>query len=173
MNLFADLRNIIILVLMVVSGIAGYYIGSHKGRDAIEALEKIKSATAQEQQAHDAAQNELKNRISELEKNYQEEKQKLVEAHEKQNAEWDEIKADKDKRIAELSGAISSNQNVIQHLIQVEATKQVGSKERSRLDSQIAKLEKEESDEKTAISGEKCVDTVVPFEIVKMLKEVK
>jgi hypothetical protein len=145
MNLFADLRNIIILALMIVSGIAGYYIGSYKGRDAIEVLEKIKSATAQEQQAHDAAQ----------------------------NADWDEIKADKDKRIAELSGAISANQTVIQHLIQLESTKQVGSKERLRLDNQIAKLENKESDEKTAISGEKCVDTVVPIEIVKMLREVQ
>lgn len=173
MNFFADLRNIIILGLMVVSGIAGYFIGSYKGRAAEEALEQIKLASSQAQQSHDATENELKKRIGELDKNYQAEKEKLIETHEKQNAEWDEIKTDKDKRIAELSGAISSNQNVIQHLIQIESTKQVGSKERSKLDSQIAKLEKEESDEKSAISGEKCVDAVVPIEIVKMLSEVQ
>jgi DNA repair exonuclease SbcCD ATPase subunit len=172
MNPLFDLRNIILLIVMIVSGISGYYIGSFKGRDAIETLEKAKSAATQAQQLHDDTEKSLKTRISSLENDYQKEKEKLNDAHEKQNTEWEAIKAGRDARIAELTQTVSTKRAEIDTLKQGVSSKKTGSKERIRLDNRIVDLEKEQKAHEMTIAGEECAKVPVPIETLQMLREV-
>ena len=172
------MRNLVLLIVALLAGAAGWYVGSWSGRDAIQALAKAKALGEQAQVEHDKAVKGLNDRLAGLGAEYAQGKKSLEDAHAQAQREFATVLAGRDQRIAELGRARSSTQSQLAGLKQALANAGTGTgagssatpQDRARLQADITRLEKQVADQQTLIAGLECSKVAVPAELLAPLR---
>ncbi len=170
------MRNLVLLIVALLAGAAGWYVGSWSGRDAIQALAKAKALGEQAQTAHDQAVKGLNDRLAGLGAEYAQGKKSLEDAHAQAEREFAAVLAGRDQRIADLGRVRSSTQTQLAGLKQALANAGTGTgagatpQDRARLQADIARLEKQVADQQTLIAGLECSKVAVPSELLAPLR---
>ena len=107
------MRNIILLLVMIAGGVAGYFIGGRQGRNAVESLARLEAASKLAQIEHDKTAKTLDEKVSHLTAGYQKEKGEIDAAHAKQQERLKKELASRDQKIAGLNVVIAANQDQI------------------------------------------------------------
>ncbi len=164
------MRNLVLLIVMVLAGAAGWYAGSWSGKDAIAALAKAKDLGEQAQAEHDKVVKGLNQRLAGLSSEFEQGQKKLETEHAQAKAEFNAVLAGRDQRIAELGKVRSVTQTRIVTLQQAVASPTIDPEERNRLQAEITKLEKTVTDQQTLIAGLECSKVAVPAELLAPLR---
>ena len=170
------MRNLVLLIVALLAGAAGWYVGSWSGRDAIQALAKAKALGEQAQTAHDQAVKGLNDRLAGLGAEYAQGKKSLEDAHAQAEREFAAVLAGRDQRIADLGRVRSSTQTQLAGLKQALANAGTGTgagatpQDRARLQADIARLENQVADQQTLIAGLECSKVAVPSELLAPLR---
>lgn len=172
------MRNLVLLIVALLAGAAGWYGGSWSGRDAIQALAKAKALGEQAQAEHDKAVKGLNDRLAGLGAEYAQGKKTLEDAHAQAKREFSTVLAGRDQRIAELGRVRTSTQTQLAGLKQALANAGTGTgtaggatpQDRERLQADINRLEKQVADQQTLIAGLECSKVAVPAELLAPLR---
>ena len=174
------MRNLVLLIVALLAGAAGWYVGSWSGRDAIQALAKAKVLGEQAQVAHDKAVKGLNDQLAGLGAEYAQGKKSLEDAHAQAKREFSTVLAGRDQRIADLGRVRTSTQTQLAGLKQALANAGTATgtgtgsgatpQDRERLQADIARLEKQVADQQTLIAGLECSKVAVPAELLAPLR---
>lgn len=184
------MRNLVLLIVALLAGAAGWYVGSWSGRDAIQALAKAKALGEQAQTAHDQVVKGLNDRLAGLGAEYAQGKKTLEDAHAQAKQEFSSVLAGRDQRIADLGRVRTSTQSQLAGLKQALAHASTGAstgantgtgtgtgagtgatpQDRERLQADITRLEKQLADQQTLIAGLECSKVAVPGELLAPLR---
>lgn len=182
------MRNLVLLIVALLAGAAGWYVGSWSGRDAIQALAKAKMLGEQAQTAHDQVVKGLNDRLAGLGAEYAQGKKTLEDAHAQAKQEFSSVLAGRDQRIAELGRVRTGTQSQLaglrQALAQASTSASTGAntgagtgtgtgttpQDRERLQADITRLEKQLADQQTLIAGLECSKVAVPSELLAPLR---
>lgn len=164
------MRNLVLLIVMVLAGGAGWWAGSWKGRDAIAALEKAKELGEQAQKAQVAETQALKKQLESIGAEF-EAKQKARDAEfASAKGALDSALAGRDKTIAALQRSSGSKQTRIVEIEKRVADPTLPSAERGALQSEIDRLRAEVSAERARVAGLECSKVPVPAELLAPLR---
>ena len=164
------MQKILLLVVAILAGLGGWYVGSWKGRDAIQALDKAKDLGQQAEAAQAKTQKALDKQIADLTQQFQSSQKKLEDEHSQAKAEFATVLAGRDKRIADLGKTRSVTQTRIVTLEASAAQPGISAEERARLQTEIDRLKKEVDDQKVLIAGLECSKVAVPAELLAPLR---
>ena len=172
------MRNLVLLIVALLAGAAGWYIGSWSGRDALQALAKAKALGEQAQTAHDKAVKGLNDQLAGLGADYAQGKKSLEDAHAQAKREFSTVLAGRDQRIADLGRVRTTTQTQLAGLKQALANAGTGTgaaggataQDRERLQADINRLEKQVADQQTLIAGLECSKVAVPGELLAPLR---
>ena len=164
------MQNLIYLIIMVLAGGAGWYGGSWKGRDAIQALDKAKAVGEQAIAERDKLDRDLKQSLARLTNEFAQGQQQRDAEHVKVKDELTGALAQRDKTIAALGRARDGGQATIRRneaRIQDTGT---SAEERQRLLAENARLKQEVADKETQIAGFECSKLPVPAPLLSPLQ---
>lgn len=164
-----SMRNLLLLIVIVLAGGAGWYGGSWKGRDAIQALAKVKEVGQQAQAEHDKAVQDLKQSTANLLTDYQKGQKARDAAHAREKSKLDAELANRDKTIAALRNERQGKQTEIER-IEVRLAGTTFSEERLRLRDEIARLKKDLAEKQAQIDGFECTKMLVPAQLLTPLQ---
>ncbi|MDO9285519.1 MAG: hypothetical protein Q7U26_11515 [Aquabacterium sp.] len=164
------MQNLIYLIIMALAGGAGWYAGSWKGRDAIEALDKAKAVGEQAIAERDQLDRDLKQRVARLTSEFQQGQQQRDAEHAKVKDELTGALAQRDKTIAALGRARDSSQATIRSNEARLQDATTSAEERQRLLADNARLKQEVADKETQIAGFECSKVPVPAPLLTPLQ---
>ena len=184
------MRNLVLLIVALLAGAAGWYAGSWSGRDALQALAKAKALGEQAQAEHDKAVKGLNDRLAGLGAEYAQGKKTLEDAHDQAKRDFSTVLAGRDQRIADLGRVRTSSQTQLAALKQALANANANAnanagtgtgtgtgpgtgataQDRERLQADITRLEKQVADQQTLIAGLECSKVAVPAELLAPLR---
>ena len=164
------MQKLLLLIVALLAGVGGWTIGSWKGRDAIQALDKAKDAGKQAEDALAKAQKDLNQKIADLTDQHRASQQQLAETHDRARAEFASTLAGRDQRIADLGKVRVGTQTRIVTLQQQVTQPGLSTEERARLQAEIDRLSKEVDAQKTLIAGLECSKVAVPAELLAPLR---
>lgn len=172
------MRNLVLLIVALLAGAAGWYGGSWSGRDAIQALAKAKALGEQAQAEHAKAVKGLNDQLAGLGADYAQGKKSLEDAHAQAKREFSTVLAGRDQRIADLGRVRTTTQTQLAGLKQALANAGTGTgtaggataQDRERLQADINRLEKQVADQQTLIAGLECSKVAVPGELLAPLR---
>ena len=164
------MQKLLVLIVAILAGLGGWTIGSWKGRDAIQALEKAQDLGKQAEAAQDKAQKALNQQIAELNAKFQADQKRLEDEHQRAKAEFDTVLAGRDRRIAELGKVRTTTQTRIVTLEQKAAEPGLTQEARDALLADIDRLKREVDAQKTLIAGLECSKVAVPDELLAPLR---
>ena len=164
------MQKLLLLIVALLAGVGGWTIGSWKGRDAIQALDRAKDAGKQAEDALAKAQKDLNQKIADLTDQHRASQQQLADAHDRARAEFASTLAGRDQRIADLGKVRVGTQTRIVTLQQQVAQPGLSTEERARLQAEIDRLSKEVDAQKTLIAGLECSKVAVPAELLAPLR---
>jgi chromosome segregation ATPase len=156
------MQNLVYLILMAVAGGAGWYIGSWKGRDAIEAVAQYQKIGDEAQAALTQAKTQLAADLAAKDAKFDAELKQLTETHTRQLQGYDAKLAGNQAEIARLSKVSSAGQTRIAELTKqrdAAATPQ----QRAALDTQLQAAVAEQKAVQVEIDGRQCMPVPVPL----------
>jgi hypothetical protein len=154
-------RNLVLLVVALLSAAAGWWGGSWSGRSAQEALAKVKQAGEQAEADRAKVQQQVDGQIAALKAGYEKDLAALAEQHTARTTQMDAAIAGKDKRLAELAQAQTDKQARIRQLDAALATARTP-QERQQIQVQIAQTQQEAKVVVAEADGIKCQSAQVP-----------
>ena len=104
------MQNLIYLVIMALAGAAGWYAGSWKGRDAVEAVARYQKLGEDAEAALKQAKGQLQTELAAKDAKFDAELKKLGETHAQQIQSYDTKIAGNQAEIARLSKASVAGQ---------------------------------------------------------------
>ena len=164
------MQKLLLLIMAILAGGGGWYIGSWSGRDAIQALAAAKDLGKQAEAAHDKAQKALNKQLTDLNDQFQTGQKKLEDEHSRAKAEFATVLAGRDQRIADLGKARTGTQTRIVTLQQAVVQPGISAEERAKLQTEIDRLKKEVDDQKILIAGLECSKVTVPAELLAPMR---
>jgi chromosome segregation ATPase len=166
----AGMQKLIYLIIMALAGSAGWYAGSWKGRDALQALDKAKAAGEQAVAERNQIERELKQNTARLTSEFEQAQRARDAMHVKLTDELNAALAGRDKTIVELGRARDSRQAEIRRLSSQVADAATTPEERQRLQAEIDRLSREVKDKETQIAGFECSKVPVPAPLLSPLQ---
>jgi chromosome segregation ATPase len=164
------MQNLIYIIIMALAGGAGWYAGSWKGRDAIEALDKAKAVGEQAIAERNQLDRDLKQSLARLTNEFQQGQQQRDAEHAKVKDELTGALVQRDKTIAALGRARDSSQAAIRsNEARIQDTG-ISAVERQRLLAENARLKQEVADKETQIAGFECSKLPVPAPLLSPLQ---
>ena len=164
------MRNLVLLIVMVLAGGAGWYAGSWSGRDAISALAKAKAVGEAAQSEHDKTVKGLNQKLAGMNSDFEQGQKKLADDHAQAKAEFNATLAQRDQRISDLGKQRSATQTRIVTLRETVAAPGASAEDKARAQAEITRLEKLVADQKTLIAGLECSKEKVPDELLAPLR---
>jgi hypothetical protein len=155
------MRNLVILVVALLSAAAGWFGGSWSGRDAQQALAKLKLAGEQVEADRAKVQQDVDRQINVLKAGYQKDLQALVDQHAARSSQMDAAIAGKDKRLAELALAQTDKQSRIRQLDAALAAAKTP-QEIKQIQTEREQVQQEVKAVATEVQGVQCQSAVVP-----------
>ena len=159
------MRYFLQLVVLLVGVAAGWFGGSWSGRSAKEALAKVEETGRALETEHKKQVDDLNARMSTLTSDYSRDKQAQDQAHAQQVKEMDTLLAGAKGRVADLEKARNDSLAKLQQLKSDRATAATP-EARKALDAQIAAQESSVKQQTVSISGEQCLATPVPAQVL-------
>ncbi|MEK8049289.1 hypothetical protein AACH10_03465 [Ideonella sp. DXS22W] len=164
------MRNLVLLIVMVLAGGAGWWAGSWKGRDAIAALEKAKDLGEQAKKAHADETQALKARLDGIQAEF-DAKQKARDAEfATAKGALDTALAGRDQTIAALQRSSDGKQTRIVEIEKRVADPTLPVVERNTLQAEITRLQGEVQAERARMAGLECSRVPVPAELLAPLR---
>lgn len=164
------MQNLIYLIILVLAGGAGWYAGSWKGRDAIEALDKAKAVGEQAIAERDKLDRDLKQNLARLTSEFETVRQQRDAEHAKVTSELTGALAQRDKTIADLNRVRDSSRAAIRRNEGLIKDASTSAEERQRLQAENARLKQEVADKETQIAGFECSKVPVPAPLLSPLQ---
>lgn len=164
------MKYLVLLIIMALSGAAGWYGGSWRGRDAIQALAKEKAMAEQAVAARDKVEGELKQNLAKLTADYQQGQAQRDAEHAKARSDLTVALASRDKTIADLGRVRDTRQSEIARLKQQAELVGTSPEERLRLQAEIDRLKRDVADKETQIAGFECSKVPVPGPLLAPLQ---
>lgn len=164
------MQNLIYLIILVLAGGAGWYAGSWKGRDAIEALDKAKAVGEQAIAERDKLDRDLKQNLARLTSEFETVRQQRDAEHAKVTSELTGALAQRDKTIADLNRVRDSSRAAIRRNEGLIKDASTSAEERQRLQAENARLKQEVADKETQIAGLECSKVPVPAPLLSPLQ---
>lgn len=154
------MRNLLMLLVLLAGGLAGYLIGDYSGKAAREALQeaidKGKVVLAEQQKTS----LQLETRLREIGNAHQEELERIRTDYDTKSAEWQREKTRLNERISRLTAERSSNASRLQTL--EESIKNASGPEKERLQREIELLRIRQIELSQQIEGNACLNVRVP-----------
>ena len=163
------MKYLVILLVLAAGGISGYFIGSHQGKAATEALAALEQAAKQEKTESDKAINALKESMAGLATEHKNELNKIETEYQQQRAQLDDALAGKEKKIKEQTAKMNNNQREIERLRGTVVSTTAPAEKRKLLE-RVAQLENEKRNSDSDVEGLKCLSVAVPDEILGQLQ---
>ncbi len=157
------------IIVAMVAGITGYYIGSFRGKSAIEELASVKEAAKQEKAESDKTITALKESIAGLAAEHKSELDKLETQYKQQRAKLDETLAHKEKKISDMAARMNANGQETSRL-RLNAGSATDPAEKQKLHERVAQLESEKRNLASNVAGLKCLSAAVPDEILGQMQ---
>lgn len=164
------MQKLMLLIVALLAGVGGWTIGSWKGRDAIQAMDKAREVGRQAEDALAKAQKDLNQKITDLTEQHKASQKLLEDDHARAKTEFTTTLAGRDQRIVELGKVRTGTQTRIVTLQQQVAQPGLSTEERGRLQAEIDRLGKEVDAQKTLIAGLECSKLAVPAELLAPLR---
>jgi len=155
------MRNLVLLVVALLSAAAGWFGGSWSGRDAQQALAKLKLAGEQLEADRAKTQRDVDRQIATLKAGYEKDLQALVDQHAARSTQMDAAIAGKDKRLAELNQAQTDKQARIRQLDAALAAAKTP-QEIKQIETERAQVQQDVKVMATESQGLQCQSAVVP-----------
>lgn len=155
------MQNLIYLIIMALAGGAGWWAGSWKGRDALEAVAQYKKLGEDAQAELVKAKGQLSTDLAAKEASFQAELKKLDDAHKQQLQSYDTKLAGNQAEIARLSRLSTAGQARIAELTK-KRDAAATPEERKVIDQQIQTAVAEQKTVQVEIDGRQCMAVPVP-----------
>lgn len=159
------MQNLIYLIIMALAGGAGWYAGSWKGRDAVEAVARYQKLGEDAQAALQQAKTQLQTDLSAKDAKFDAELKKLAESHAQQIQSYDAKIAGNAKEIARLSQVSAAGQARIAGLVKLRDAATTP-EEKKKLDVQIQAAVATQQTVEVEIDGRKCLPVPVPLAVL-------
>lgn len=163
------MNYLVILLVLAAGGISGYFIGTHQGKAAIEALASLEQAAKQEKAESDKAINTLRENMAGLADEHKNELNKIESGYKQQRAKLDDALAGKDKKIKDMTANMHNNQQEIERLRNIADSATVPV-EKKKLLERVAQLETEKRNLESGVAGLNCLSVAAPDEILRQLQ---
>lgn len=164
------MKYLVMLIIMALSAGAGWWGGSWKGRDAIQALAKAQDMAQQATTERDRVQADLNKTLAKLTADYQQAQARRDAEHAQARDDLARQLAGRDKTIAEIGRARDSRQAEIGRLrLQADAAG-TSAEDRSRLLAEVERLKRDVADKDTQIAGFECSKVPVPAPLLAPLQ---
>lgn len=161
------MRNIILLAVLICGLTAGYFVGSFRGRDAIEALKKEKETMATLEKERASIEANLKKDIASLEQKRNSEMSKAREEFDANSAKWEKSKANLDATIKKQNAMLVSTNRDIDALSGKLST--ATGADKAKLEADIARLRQQAQDIQVEADGTRCLQTKAPHDVIEAL----
>jgi DNA repair exonuclease SbcCD ATPase subunit len=154
------MRNLLLLLILLAGGLAGYLIGDYRGEQARKALQEAvdKGNLALAEQQKTALQ--LETQLRDIGETHQQELEKIRTNYDAKSAEWQREKARLNERIGRLTAERSTNAARLQALN--EQLKNSSGSEKERLQREIELLRIRQIELSQQIEGNACLGVRVP-----------
>ncbi|MES2719115.1 MAG: hypothetical protein V4795_25365 [Pseudomonadota bacterium] len=159
------MQNLIYLIIMALAGGAGWYAGSWKGRDAVEAVAKYQKLGEEAQAALQQAKTQLQTDLAAKDAKFDAELKQLTDSHAQQIQTYDLKIAGNAKEITRLSQVSAAGQTRIASLVKqrdAAATPEA----KKQLDAQIQTAVVAQQAVEVEIDGRKCLPVPVPLAVL-------
>jgi len=166
------MQNLIYLVIMALAGAAGWYAGSWKGRDAVEAVARYQKLGEDAEAALKQAKGQLQTELAAKDAKFDAELKKLGETHAQQIQSYDTKIAGNQAEIARLSKASVAGQARIADLTRrrdAAATPEA----KKKLDTQLQAEVVVQKAVEVEITGRQCLSVQVPLAVLADWQGVK
>jgi multidrug resistance efflux pump len=161
------LKSILLSLAIVISLVAGYFIGDYRGKSAREILEKdIAMGKAIEKQRN-AEITSLKTELNNIKKNYDRDIKTIREDYEQRSADWERTKSGLSTTIQKQENELNKANMRITQLKGDIAKLPLG--KRAELEREIAQLEKQRNQLQRQIEGNRCLKIQVPQSAIDSL----
>jgi hypothetical protein len=168
----SSVRNIILLVVLIAGGVAGYFIGARNGQDAKEALAKLEEATKLGEAEHKKTTAELQAQVTSLTTKFEADKKQINADYSAKQDKLSALLGSRDKTIKDLKDRRSGDQSEIVRL-RAHMNDPMSAAEKQANLERIAQLEKDRRDTVLAMRGEQCLAVAVPKDNLATLQENK
>ena len=159
------MQNLIYLIIMALAGGAGWYAGSWKGRDAVEAVARYKDLGEKAEATLNQVKAQLGTDLAAKDAKFDAEIKKLAETHTQQIQSYDAKIAGNAKEINRLSQASVAGQARIAGLMkQRDAASTPEAKK--QFDTQIQTEVAAQKAVEVEIDGRKCLPVPVPLAVL-------
>jgi len=166
------MQNLIYLIIMVLAGGAGWYGGSWKGRDAVQAVARYQKLGEEAQAALQQAKGQLQKDLADKDAKFDAEIKKLNESHTQQIQSFDAKIAGNTKEIARLTQVSAAGQSRIAGLVK-QRDAAATPEEKKKLDTQIQAEVVAQKAVEVEIDGRKCLPVPVPLAVLAEWQAVK
>ena len=156
------MQNLIYLVIMALAGGAGWYAGSWKGRDAVDALARIAQSTVQAKEALQASDAKLKTDLAAQKAQFDAERAQLDAAHAQQTTSLQATIASNSQELAKLQKTSLGKQTEIARLTHERDAAKTPD-EKKLLDTQLQVVVAEQKTVQVEIDGRQCLPVPVPL----------
>lgn len=155
------MQNLIYLIVMALAGGAGWWAGSWKGRDAVEAVARYQKLGEEAQAALTQAKTQLATDLAAKDAKFDAELKKLSETHAQQLQTYDTKLAGNQAEITRLSGLSKNGEARIADL-RTRLAAATTPKEREVITTQIQAAVVEQKAVQVEIDGRQCMAVPVP-----------
>lgn len=164
------MRNLVLLIAMVAAGVAGWWAGSWKGRDAIAALEKAKTIGEQVQTAHAQETAALKSRLEAIGAEFAQQQKAREEQFAGARQALETALSGRERTLLALR---SSSAGKALQLAEVQKAAEApgrSAEERAAMQAEIVRLKTELDAERLRAAGLECTKVAVPEELLTPLR---
>jgi chromosome segregation ATPase len=159
------MQNLIYLIIMALAGGAGWYAGSWKGRDAVEAVARYQKLGEDAQAALQQAKTQLQTDLAAKDAKFDAELKKLADTHAQQIQSYDAKIAGNAREISRLTQVSAAGQSRIASLVK-QRDAAATPEEKKRLEAQIQTEVVAQKAVEVEIDGRKCLPVPVPLAVL-------
>ena len=163
------MKNLVLLLILVSGFLSGYLVGDYRGKDARESLKKAVETGKTLDSEREAAITQLKTELEGINARHQRELETIRKDNETRVAAWRRSKDGLNDKIKRSSAMLSESDTELKSLV----TRRDGASgaERTRLELEIARLQKERDGLRAEIEGGSCLQARVPHSVYDALNE--
>jgi len=161
------MKNIVLLLVLVTSLLAGYFVGDYRGKDAREALKKAIETGKTLDSERDTAITKLKTELDGISEKHQQEIAAIRKDNDAKVAEWRRTKQSMENTIKLTTAKLAASDDQMKSLVSQRGS--ATGAEKARLDMEIERLKKEQASLRQEIEGGTCLQTKVPHSVFDAL----
>ena len=164
------MKYVVVLMVILLAGGAGWLLGSRSGADAREALARAQELGKQVQHAHEQETTSLKQQLAKIKADFDQGQQAREAQHAQSKQALDAALAGRDKTIADLNRSVARQQARLTFLQQQLNNPSLPMAERATLKGEVDRLNDELQQERQRVQGVQCSKVPVPDELLQPLR---